>query len=98
LAEPLHQRIDTPRVYRLEQLPRALPWEQVVALLRSINRSTPAGIRDFTLLYLACCYGLRSGELVRLTLDNINWRTATLKVPQTKTRQVLQLPLNGGGR
>ena len=93
LAEPLHQRIDTPRVYRLEQLPRALPWEQVVALLRSIDRSTPAGLRDFTLLYLASCYGLRSGELVRLTLDNINWRTATLKVPQTKTRQVLQLPL-----
>ncbi|MGA9580290.1 MAG: site-specific integrase [Terrimicrobiaceae bacterium] len=44
LSEPLHQRIDTPRVYRLEQLPRALPWEQVVALLRSIDRSTPAGL------------------------------------------------------
>jgi integrase/recombinase XerD len=93
LSEPLHQRIDTPRVYRLEQLPRALPWEQVVALLRSIDRSTPAGLRDFTLLYLAARYGLRSGELVRLTLDDINWRTATLNVAQTKSRQVLQLPL-----
>jgi len=44
----LHQRIDTPRVYRLEQLPRAVPWVQVVALLRSIDRSTSAGLRDFT--------------------------------------------------
>ena len=93
LSEPLHQCIDTPRVYRLEQLPRALPWEQVVALLRSIDRSTPAGLRDFTLLYLAARYGLRSGELVRLTLDNIDWRSGTLHVPQTKNRQVLQLPL-----
>jgi integrase/recombinase XerD len=93
LSQPLHQRIDTPRVYRLEQLPRALPWEQVVALLRSIDRSTPAGLRDFTLLYLAARYGLRSGELVRLTLDNIDWRTGTLSVPQSKNRQVLQLPL-----
>jgi integrase/recombinase XerD len=93
LSEPLHQRIDTPRVYRLEQLPRALQWEQVVALLRSIDRSTPAGLRDFALLYLAARYGLRSGELVRLTLDNIDWRGGTLHVPQTKNRQVLQLPL-----
>jgi len=93
LPMPLHQRIDTPRVYRLEQLPRAVPWVQVVALLRSIDRSTSAGLRDFTLLYLAAGYGLRSCELVRLTLDDIDWRACTLKVSQTKTRQVLQLPL-----
>jgi integrase len=93
LIEPLHQRIDTPRVYRLEQLPQALPWKQVVALLRSIDRSTSAGLRDFTLLYLAARYGLRSSELVRLTLDDIDWRAGTLNVSQTKTRQVLQLPL-----
>lgn len=90
---PLHQRIDTPRTYRLEQLPRALPWEQVTALLRSIDRESPGGLRDFTLLYLAACYGLRSGELIRLTLDDIHWRTATLTVRQTKTKQALLLPL-----
>jgi integrase/recombinase XerD len=93
LKQPLHQQIDTPRTYRLEQLPRALPWEQIVALLRSIDRSQPEGLRDFTILYLATRYGLRSGELVRLTLDDLNWRTGTLQVPQTKTRQTLQLPL-----
>jgi site-specific recombinase XerD len=93
LKRPLHQHIDTPRTYRLERLPRALPWEQVIALLRSIDRSRPDGLRDFTLLYLAARYGLRSGELVRLTLDDINWRTGILRVPQSKTRQTLELPL-----
>ena len=39
LRQPLHHRIDTPRTYRLEQLPRALSWGQVVALLRSLDRS-----------------------------------------------------------
>jgi site-specific recombinase XerD len=77
----------------LEQLPRALPWEQVVSLLRSIDRSQPDGLRDFTMLYLAARYGLRSGELVRLTLDHIDWRARTLQVPQTKTKQTLLLPL-----
>lgn len=93
LSKALHEQIDTPRTYRLERLPRALPWNQVVALLRSIDQSTPGGLRDFTLLYLAACYGLRSGELVRLTLDDIDWRGGTLKVVQTKTKQALLLPL-----
>ncbi len=93
IPKPLHQYIDTPRTYRLEQLPRALPWEQVVALLRSIDRSQSANLRDFTLLYLAARYGLRSGEIVRLKLDDIDWRAGVLNIPQTKTRQILRLPL-----
>ena len=93
LREPLHERIDTPRTYRLEQLPRTLPWEQIITLLRSIDRSAPGGLRDFTLLYLAVQYGLRSAEVVHLTLDDIDWRGGTLKIRQTKNKQSLLLPL-----
>ena len=93
LSRPLHLQIDTPRVYRGEGLPRALPWAQVQALLQSIDRSEAYGRRDYTLLYLAAAYGLRSGELVRLTLDDIDWQSRTLRVMQTKTRQPLRLPL-----
>lgn len=94
LSRPLHLQIDTPRVYRKERLPRALPWTQVQALLQSINRSDIFGLRDFTLLYLAAAYGLRSCELVGLTLDDIDWRRRTLNLRQTKTRQTLPLPLS----
>jgi integrase len=93
LPRPLHLQIDTPRAYRGERLPRALPWVQVQAFIQSIDRSEPFGRRDFTLLYLAAAYGLRSGELVRLTLDDIDWRGRSLRVIQTKTRQTLQLLL-----
>lgn len=93
LPRPWHLQIDTPRVYRGESLPRALPWAQVQAFIRSIDCSEPFGQRDFTLLYLAAAYGLRSGELVRLTLDDIDWRGRSLRITQTKTRQTLQLPL-----
>src|SRR5271156_6595093 len=64
LRDSLHQQIDTPRTYRLEQLPRAWPWEQVVALLRSVDCSVPGNLRDFTILYLAANFGLRSGEVI----------------------------------
>jgi integrase len=93
LARPLYLQIDTPRVYRGESLPRAIPWAQVQAFIQSIDRSEPFGRRDFTLLYLGAAYGLRSGELVRLTLDDIDWRGQCLSIRQTKTRQTLQLPL-----
>jgi len=94
LARPLHLQIDTPRVYRGERLPKALPWAQVQALIQSIDCSDSFGRRDFTILYLAAAYGLRSSELVRLTLDDIDWRGRNLRVIQTKTRQTNQLPLS----
>jgi integrase/recombinase XerD len=93
LSRPLHLQIDTPRVYRGERLPRALPWAQVCAFIQSIDRSDPMGRRDFTLLYMAAAYGLRSSELVHLTLDDIDWRGRTLCIIQNKTRQTIQLPL-----
>lgn len=93
LRLPLHERIDTPRCYRLERLPKAWPWEQVAALLRSIDRTTTDGQRDFTMLFLAARYGLRCCEVVRLRLDDIDWRAGTLQVAQTKTKHALLLPL-----
>jgi site-specific recombinase XerD len=89
----LHLQIDSPRVYRLERLPRAIPWERIEALLCSVDRSKPHGLRDFTLLYLAAAYGLRSSELVHLTLDDIDWRSRTLRVAERKNRYAIQLPL-----
>ena len=38
--EGLASQIDTPRLYRFEQLPRSIPWKTVCALLRSIDRSS----------------------------------------------------------
>ena len=93
LSRPLHLQIDTPRVYRGEHLPRALPWHQVQELLRSIDRSDPMGQRDFAMLYLTAAYGLRSAELVQLTLDDIDWQRRTLRIRRTKNKQELELPL-----
>jgi integrase len=94
LSNALHEQIDTPRVYRQERLPRAWPWDQVQALLRSIKTSDAQGWRDRTLLYLAAAYGLRSAELVHLKLEDLDWRHGTLRIIQTKTDQTLYLPLS----
>ena len=89
----LATQIDTPRVYRAEQLPRALPWDTVRALLRAIDRTTPRGRRDYAIFLLIATYGLRACEVVTLTLDDVEWRARRLRIPQRKTRGSLWLPL-----
>ena len=93
LSVPLHEMIDTPRIYRLEKLPRALAWTTVNDLLLSIDRTDVHGRRDYAMLYLIAAYGLRSCEVVSLTLDDINWRSGTISIRQGKTDNELLLPL-----
>ncbi len=86
--------IDTPRTYRGELPPRALPWSHVIGLLRSIDRSQKRGLRDHAMLYLMAHYGLRPSEITSLSVDSIDWASRTLRVEQSKTRSTLVLPLS----
>jgi integrase/recombinase XerD len=86
-------QIDTPRLYRFEQLPRALPWETVRALLRSIDRTSATGVRDYAIFLLMATYGLRASEVVAITPDDFHWRQGRLRVHQRKTSSELELPL-----
>jgi site-specific recombinase XerD len=89
----LDLQIDTPRVYRLEQLPRALPWDTVTALLRSIDRTSAMGLRDYAMFLLIATYGLRASEVIAISLDDIRWRPGILRIHQRKTSAPLELPL-----
>ncbi len=89
----LDSQIDTPRVYRQEQLPRALPWTTVEAFLHSIDRDTVMGKRDYAIFSLMTTYGLRACDVVNLKLDDIKWRSGCIRICQTKTGNPLELPL-----
>jgi integrase/recombinase XerD len=78
----LDKQIDTPRLYRLEQLPRALPWSTVIELLRSIDVTSAIGLRDYAIFILIATYGLRASEVVALTLDDVAWRKGVLRIHQ----------------
>jgi integrase/recombinase XerD len=89
----LDRQIDTPRLYRLEQLPRALPWETVRTLLQSVDRTSPMGVRDYAMFLLIATYGLRASEIVAISLEDIRWRQRILRIHQRKTSSPLELPL-----
>lgn len=85
--------LDTPRTYRDELPPRAMPWESVQAMLAAIDPQSRCGRRDRCMLHLIAHYGLRPSEVVSLRLDSIDWPTGVLTAYQPKTRSTLELPL-----
>lgn len=91
----LDKQIDRPRIYRQEQLPRALPWATVQQLLRSIDRHQAIGKRDYAMILLMASYGLRACDVVALKLEDILWRNGYLRIRQSKTGNLLELPLTG---
>ncbi len=92
IPERLDQ-IDTPRTYRDELPPRALPWPLVQGLLSSIDRRSKGGYRDHAMLHLMAHYGLRPSEVVALSVNAIDRAAGTLRVEQRKTRSLLILPV-----
>ncbi len=64
--------IDAPRIYRLESLPRGPAWSDVHRLLASCAGETPSEIRDHAMLLVVATYGVRSGEVRDLCLEDID--------------------------
>ena len=89
----LDTRIDRPRAYRDEHLPRAVPWATVQAFLATINRTSAVGRRDYAMCLLMATYGLRSSEVAALRLDSVRWRAGELRAPCPKGRTERVLPL-----
>jgi integrase/recombinase XerD len=59
--------------WRLAGLPRFIPVEDVHRLLRACDRHTATGRRDYAVMLLLARLGLRAGEVVQMTLDDIDW-------------------------
>lgn len=89
----LDGQIESPRIWRGECLPTPLPWAQVGSLLRSIDRATRKGRRDYAMFLLIATYGLRTCEIAALELDDLEWAAGRICVPRPKVGTPLLLPL-----
>lgn len=66
--------------WSMASIPRAISPEQTKKLLASIDRKSAMGQRDYAILLLLARLGLRSGEVVSLELDDIDWSAGQLSV------------------
>jgi site-specific recombinase XerD len=68
------------RDYSLSTVPKFLPADAVEKTLRRTGRSTPHDRRDRAILMLLARLGLRTCEIVRLELEDIDWEIGQITV------------------
>jgi integrase len=79
--------------WRLAQVPRVMSEEQLDAFLAAFDRSTAIGRRDYAMALCQAELGLRAGEVAALRLEDLDWRSAVLRVPACKVGRERELPL-----
>jgi integrase/recombinase XerD len=78
-------------------IPRAISPDHLRTVLASSRRDTPLGRRDYAILLLLARLGLRSSEIVSLTLDSIDWKAGSIAVlGKAGHAAVLPLPVEVG--
>lgn len=78
-------------------LPRGVDQATIDALLASCDRGRLVGERDHAVLVVLTRLGLRAGEVSRLSLDDVDWRSGIVVVRgKGRTIDTLPLPVDVG--
>ena len=92
IATDLAGCVPTVPNWSLSTLPRFLPAATVERILERCDRKTSVGRRNHAILLLLARLGVRAGEVVGLSLDDIDWSTAQITI-RGKGGKSAQLPL-----
>lgn len=69
--------------------------EEICNIASSIDIETPLGKRNYAIILLAYCTGLRGIDILKMKLTDIDWRGQKIFVNQSKTQVPLIATLNG---
>lgn len=93
ITTDLTSSVYTVRQWTLAALPKYMPFEDVQKILSVPDRKTISGKRDYAMLLLLSCLGLRSNEVVSLKKSDLNLKSGALTIRKTKTHRERVLPL-----
>lgn len=82
-----------PRIYRHEGLPLGPTWDAVGQMLSETVGDDARSLRDHAIILLVSVYGLRSGEVRRLKLEDIDWKQGQVRIVRSKSGRKECLPL-----
>lgn len=81
------------RIPRNGHVPHTWTPDELKRLLEAVDRQSPSGKRDYAIFSLCIQTGLRAADIRNLKINDINWKTHTLKIITGKTGEPLELPL-----
>lgn len=82
-----------PANWQQASLPKSLAPAEVKQLEAALGQSGPSMLRADAIVRCALDLGLRSGEVARLSLDDIDWDAGTITLRRTKGRREDVMPL-----
>lgn len=94
IATDLAQGFISPSRFRSDLRPKYFPWEKIQQFLASIDRSHRVGKRDYAILMLLACHGLRAREVAKLRLADIDYDNHALFLRHRKNDTAVHMPLS----
>ena len=93
ISQPLDGAVPTLRAYKLASVPQGLTDEQAQKVLKTINRCSKTGRRDYAICRMLYTYGVRSGQIRALRLQDIDWTADQIFFKALKNGKSSLLPL-----
>jgi integrase/recombinase XerD len=75
------------------RIPSVWTTDELKKMIAAIDRGSPKGKRDYAIILLACCLGMRCGDIKHLKMENFKWEEKKLIFIQSKTKTPTVLPL-----
>lgn len=69
-------------------IPSVYTEDEISRLEAAIDRTSKTGVRDYAMLLLATRYGLRVGDIAKLSFKNLNFDKEHIQLVQEKTSQL----------
>lgn len=82
-----------PRYRRPIDIPATYSEEEILRFEGAINRTSDVGKRDYAMLLLATRLGMRSGDIAKLSLNELDFEHEEICLIQQKNEETLYIPM-----
>ena len=79
--------------YYYPSVPSTWRAEEVRRMLEIIDRGNPTGKRNYAIMLLVARLGIRVGDVKKLKLSDLNWKTKSIVFTQEKTKNSASYPI-----
>lgn len=91
--EDLSLKVPKQNKYYYPSIPSVWNKEDVIRMLKCIDRGNPTGKRDYAILLLVTRLGIRVGDIKSLKLSDLDWQSKTVEIKQGKTKNTITYPI-----
>jgi integrase/recombinase XerD len=77
------------------RIPSVWTADELKKLLAAIDRGSPKGKRDYAIILLACCLGMRCADIKCLKMKDFHWDDKKLVFIQSKTKTPIPTSADG---